>query len=87
MPEHCAVAEKNGNCVSCVSGYEYKDGTCQKVYTPIPFCALQRNEMCMNCVKRYYLSSNQCLKVSDLCETYDQLTGECWTCIEGYTLK
>lgn len=53
-----------------------------------PLCSDWKQSSCVSCASRAYFDVNRiCQKVSDNCNTWDKLTGECLTCYKGYDLN
>jgi hypothetical protein len=42
---------------------------------------------CNQCAYRYYYFNGNCTPVSDLCNTWDNITGACTSCTSDYTLS
>jgi|JI6StandDraft_1071083.scaffolds.fasta_scaffold46280_2 hypothetical protein len=78
---------EQGICEKCFEGYTVIDGSCSQVDKTVSSnigCALWANNVCQTCSKRWYFNSEKtCVPVSDLCHTWDEVTGECLTCYYG----
>lgn len=78
---------QQGICEKCYAGYTVVDGKCQKVDTTTSEnigCAVWSNEACVQCSKRWFFNSAKvCTAVSDLCSSWDEVTGECTSCYYG----
>jgi hypothetical protein len=81
-------------CKVCKYGYELVDGECVPCEEEVsvgddnPFC-IERNADgdCCKCAFRTYLNKEGiCTPVSDYCETWNQKTGACTCCYDGYML-
>lgn len=69
--------------MTCYGGYAVQDGACviaADSSTPTPSPA-------EGCPFRTVQISGECVQVSDLCATWDEVTGKCLTCYGGYTLS
>jgi hypothetical protein len=42
---------------------------------------------CKTCEFRYVLKDGECAQVSDFCNTWDESTGDCVTCYDGFKLE
>ena len=55
-----------------------------------PFCkefSADDQSICVSCAIRHYLNQlGKCVKVSDLCNTYDNNDGKCLSCYAGFVL-
>lgn len=55
------------------------------------FCELRSGTICTKCKDRYYLEYGaglpKCARVNALCRTYNELNGNCYTCVDGYSLS
>lgn len=79
-------------CLSCYPGYTLSNGQCitQSTQPTDPGCARYDwgSKVCLQCSYRFYFNSqNICTKISDLCNTFDSLTGACLSCYQGYALN
>lgn len=77
----------NGNCLTCYSGFILSGSICITAPTILYCQNYSLDGTCTTCQDRFYLSSNTCTKVSDLCLTYSQDTGNCLSCNQGYILN
>lgn len=68
-----------GACVTCYGGYKISSGTCvvDNGWTAPPNTS---------CPFRYVYKNGNCQAVSDLCNTWDQVSALCLTCYGGYRL-
>ena len=49
-------------------------------------CAKFVSRTCTQCNQRAYFKNGVCVQVSDLCNSYDKVTGACTSCYKGYRL-
>lgn len=85
----CASIDYYGNCLSCYSGYTLMQGNCfitGAAGVP-PNCANFTNGRCVRCAQGSFFSNGNCVTVSPLCRTYDNTTGGCTSCYDGYELR
>ena len=80
-------------CTSCFKGYVLVNGTCLISLrdTAIPTDAGCKNwdwnaQKCLECSEFWYFNKGICTPVSDLCKTYNNITGFCLSCFKGYAL-
>jgi hypothetical protein len=80
-------------CTSCFNGYILEDGTCK--FSPLNSAAPSdvgcktwdwNKQVCLECSYFWVFNAGKCVPVSDLCKTYDGVTGGCLTCYKGYDL-
>lgn len=85
----CATITPNGNCLSCYSGYQLYQGNCiiTQISGSSPNCASYVNGICVRCSQSSYFLNGNCIPVSPLCRTYDNYTGNCLSCYNGYYLQ
>lgn len=80
-----------GICEKCYEGYSVVNGKCSKVDTTTSSnigCSRWNNGACEACSKRWYFNQDKtCFPVSDLCHTWDEVTGQCLTCYYGSIVK
>lgn len=51
-------------------------------------CKTWDNGSCKECAYRAYFNKNgKCVEVSNLCDTFDSITGDCQSCYKGYSLR
>lgn len=51
-------------------------------------CAEWKDKVCMKCADRaYFNNQGKCTLVSEKCKTFDEQTGHCESCYEGYKLN
>lgn len=84
VPDYCAQANNQGQCLNCITGYTLSNGIC---YKDIPNCAKWSAGNCVQCIDQYYLQNGLCYKYPDYCQTFDTLTLSCLKCITGYQLS
>ena len=82
---------KTGACLNCFGGYVYANGACNPLVfqgSIDPACAIWNANItvCLQCSQRYYFNGNKCLQVSDQCNTWNNTTGRCNSCYDGYDL-
>ena len=85
----CASIDYYGNCLSCYAGYALSQGNCVitgSAGAP-PNCANFTNGRCVRCAQGSFFSNGNCVSVSPLCRTYDNNTGVCTSCYDGYDLR
>ena len=85
----CATIDINGNCLSCYSGYVLYLSSCvmSGVANVPPNCANFTNGVCVQCAQGSFWRNGNCVSVSPLCRTYDNSTGYCTSCYNGYVLN
>lgn len=71
--------ETSGACTSCYGGYVLSEGACVSNSSVPPGPAT-------SCEFRQVLIDGSCVAVSDLCATWDEVTGACTSCYGGYNL-
>lgn len=49
--------------------------------------AFDADGKCTSCIPRTYLKDGDCLAVSDQCKTWNDSTGECTSCYDGWNLN
>ncbi len=83
-----------GACDSCYEGFAIRNRDCVSPTTLDPnedYCELRSGTICIKCKDRYYLSYNApmptCAGVNQLCLTYNEVNGDCYTCVAGYSLN
>jgi hypothetical protein len=80
-----------GICEQCYEGYSVVNGKCQTVNATSAAnigCALWNNGVCQTCSKRWYFNADKvCVAVSDLCSTWDEVSGACLTCYYGSVVQ
>ena len=77
-------------CSECYEGYNLNNGTCIRTDSSLEdsTCAEWLNGVCAQCVPRAYFDfDNNCVMVSDLCDTFNDFSGECTSCYSGYSLS
>lgn len=79
-------------CTACYSGYSLNgNNSCVKSDTPKldPNCAkYDANNVCQQCSKgSFFNAKNICIVVDPSCFTFDQSTGNCLSCYQGFTLS
>lgn len=67
-----------GACTSCFQGWVLKNGACVLPTPPPPPPV---------CYYRQVPINGKCVNVSDLCKTWNVITGACTSCYPGYTLQ
>lgn len=79
----------NGNCLTCYNGYILNNTKCYLDSTPPPNCKVYSNGVCQQCADRYFMKAGKgaCVQVSTLCNAYDNQTGLCSSCYDGYMLS
>jgi proprotein convertase subtilisin/kexin type 5 len=84
----------NGYCTSCYDGYQLASNNCTSLSQVIiqdPNCLLFSGSLCIECKNRFYLNSSssqlKCSAVNSMCDKYDMLTGNCFTCNLGSYLN
>lgn len=94
LPQFCqAVDQGSGFCVACASGYSLGPmdpvaGTlCVAAVAMVPNCRTMGPVGCQVCSSGYWMSNGQCQQVSTLCASFNQNSGYCTSCYEGYTLN
>ena len=72
----------NGDCTSCYEGWTLRDGDCvieggqePETVNGVP------------CLPRNFVRNGVCVEVSDQCNTWNNVNGDCTSCYEGWTLK
>ena len=53
----------------------------------VPNCQIYNSTGCQICLTSFYLWNNNCISVPLFCNQYDQSTGRCLQCQNGYTLN
>jgi hypothetical protein len=80
----------NGFCTSCYNGYNLNqsNGQCVQTLNQDRNCQqFDSNSSCIKCFASYFLNpSGVCTLQNNLCATFNQNTGECTSCYQGYTL-
>lgn len=80
----------NGQCLTCYNGYSLNLGSCVLTTSSNldSNCALFSNNICINCSKGFIFNSQgACSLINPLCKTYNQISGACLTCYNGYSLS
>ena len=93
----CVVVDPNckevdGNvCLSCYNGYTLDDNVCVKSTveeTADALCAEWLGEICAKCSEGTFMGENgKCNVVSPLCKTFDEMTGACLSCYQGFNIE
>jgi hypothetical protein len=91
ISDQCASSDSNGNCLSCYSGYDLKEGAClfsdfNNAHPADIGCASWdwKNQVCLACSKRWFFNAHKtCVPVDDNCDTHDE-NGACTSCYQGY---
>lgn len=76
----------SGACTLCYPGYAVSGNTCIVGSNADPNCKTSDGSNCNACITGFYLQSNKCYQVSPLCKTFDQFSGACTSCYNGYDL-
>ena len=75
-------------CTECYEGFDLNNGTCIQGEPGEATCAEWLNGVCAQCVPRAYFDFDlNCVMVSDLCDGFNDFTGECTSCFSGFTLS
>lgn len=87
LPPNCQSANAAGACVICNQGYETNNGQCIERIN-IPNCNVvdSVNRRCVSCADRFFPSNSSCVPVSQSCNGYNPVTGQCTSCRQGNTL-
>jgi hypothetical protein len=57
-------------------------------FTQDPYCLrTEDGGTCVECIPFFYLKNGSCHQVNTGCLTYDNLTGQCQSCLPGTTLN
>jgi len=86
----CNLYNKNtGFCLTCVSGYSQVNGSCLSWISLNPQCInFNKYGNCIRCGAGYFIGSKyMCTAVNPLCNNYNMYTGNCNTCIVGYSMS
>jgi hypothetical protein len=85
----CLSYDSNGNCLTCTPGFTLNNSFCKFTAVTIdPYCAEFNQTQCIRCALGTYNDSNgKCAKVSPLCRSFKDTTGNCLSCYNGYTLS
>ena len=89
----CKTYGDHGDCTSCYSGYDLKNGQCifseSNNARPSDLgCGTWdwQNQVCLKCSNRWFFNSHKkCVPVDDNCNTYSD-NGNCTSCYQGYGL-
>lgn len=82
----------NGWCTSCYPGYSLTvGGLCDisqnyALSTNDPYCTVFSGINCLQCSNGYYLINGHCSQINPLCKIFNQSSGNCTSCYQGYTL-
>lgn len=84
----CTLILSNGNCVSCMNGYNLNNNTClpAKKDTSDPNCANMSNKTCVRCIGNAALGINGVcyMTVNAICTSSD--TNGCLNCEKGMVI-
>ena len=91
ISDQCATSDSKGNCLSCYSGYDLKEGAClfsdfNNAHPADIGCASWdwKNQVCLACSKRWFFNAHKtCVPVDDNCNNHDE-KGACTSCYQGY---
>jgi hypothetical protein len=94
ISDQCASSNEKGNCLTCFSGYDLKDGAClfsefNNAHPADIGCSSWdwKNQVCLACSKRWFFNSHKtCVPVDDNCNTHDE-NGACTSCYQGYAVN
>ena len=80
----------NSGCTSCYDPYVLVGIDCydNSPYKGDPNCVRMLGNKCTACANYFYLpDSGVCTRVNPLCLTYNEKTGACESCFDGYYLS
>lgn len=89
--------DKTADCTSCYDGWQLSEGKCIKSNsggssggsgnTSVANCSQYDSKgACTQCYFRYVVKDGKCVAVSDQCKTWDNKTGDCTSCYDGWKL-
>lgn len=83
-----------GACLSCYDGYSVYQGDCiipqnnANTNNVEPNCITTKAGVCYECAAGFFLNyKSTCQQIDTLCRTYNQSTGDCTACYDGYQLS
>lgn len=87
----CDNYDSNGNCLTCNIGFFLQNHNCINYGTvkgTDQNCKLfQQESYCLECYAGFVNIKGSCESVDPLCRTYDNTTGYCTSCYEGYAIN
>lgn len=86
----CSTYSNQGRCDSCYNGYILQNYVCN--LHPIDLskdglCAAFNGTTCIQCATRSYFANGICTKANDNCNTFNNVTGACLSCYNGFNLN
>ena len=96
VSDQCKTFNANtGACETCYDGFVIQNRDCVSTLVPSTvvedFCQLYSGTLCIKCKTGYYLSYDgpmpACAIANPLCKTYNDFNGDCYTCVDGYSLS
>lgn len=84
--------ETTGACLTCYQAFDLSQGACVRNANfgavTDPLCKTHDQTSCLECSNRAFFNQNgQCTPVSDNCNSWDPLNGNCLTCYQGFALN
>ena len=95
MSPLCLTWNDEGDCLSCFEGYKLISGICA-IETDAdligqikdPNCFSYENDTCVACAYRFYFNREGiCTTVHPDCKTWENETGACTSCFDGFELR